>query len=105
MRNGNFRGFEKGRYMYSNPHQSGLLLYEYILGFIFGSKNYLALQVVNILALLGAFYCIYKITRILFKEKKISLLNLFSGSEFLNFHIALKLLLFVIQKYKDKKKL
>lgn len=72
MRSGNFRGFEKGRYMYSNPHQSGLLLYEYILGFIFGSKNYLALQVVNILALLGAFYCIYKITRILFKEKKTS---------------------------------
>ena len=72
MRTGNFSGFEKGMYMFSNPHQSGLLLYEYILGFIFKGKNYLALQVVNIFALLCAFYCIYKITRILFKEKKTS---------------------------------
>lgn len=72
MRDGNFKSFEKKGYMYSNPHQSGLLLYEYILGFVFKSKNYLALQVMNILALLGAFYCIYKITRMLFRDKKTS---------------------------------
>ena len=56
MREGVFKGFEIGGYAFSNPHQAGLLLYEYILGFIFKSKNYLGLQLINVVALLVTYF-------------------------------------------------
>ena len=72
MRQGNFKGFNLGKYAYSNPHQYGLILYEFIFGFIFGSRNYLGLQLINVVALLVAFFCIYKITRKMFENKQTS---------------------------------
>ena len=77
MKQGVFKGFDIGNYAYSNPHQYGLILYEYIFGFIFGSKNYLGLQLINIVALLVSFFCIYKITRLLFKNKETSVITIF----------------------------
>lgn len=77
MRNGIFKGFDIGRYAYSNPHQYGLILYEFIFGFMFGSKNYLGLQLINVVALLVAFFCIYKITRKMFKDKTTSVGTIF----------------------------
>ncbi len=77
MREGIFNAFEIGGYAFSNPHQAGLLLYEYILGFIFKSKNYLGLQLINLVALLVIYFSIYKITRIMFKDKKTSISTIF----------------------------
>lgn len=76
MRLGSFIGLQRGRYLFLHPHQSGLILYEYIVGFIFGDDDYLILQIINMLALLVAFFCIYKITRIMFKNKKVSILTI-----------------------------
>lgn len=76
MRKGIFDGFNQGKYAASNPHQYGLILYEYIFGFIFGSKNYLGLQLINVVALLVSFFCIYKITRKMFKNKETSIITI-----------------------------
>ncbi len=76
MRKGNFESFERGKYAFVNPHQSGLILYEYFLGFIFQDKNYIALQLINVIALLVSFICIYKITKIIFKNNNTSVLSI-----------------------------
>lgn len=74
MRNGIFTGFDKGKYAFICSNQLGLILYEFILGLIFKSKNYIALQLINIIALLVVFFCIYKITRMMFKDKNTSII-------------------------------
>lgn len=76
MRNRDFKSFEQGKYAFVNPHQSGLILYEYFLGFIFQDKNYIALQLINVIALLVSFICIYKITKIIFKNNNTSVLSI-----------------------------
>lgn len=76
MRKGVWEAFEQGKYAAANPHQYGLILYEYVLGFIFGSKNYIAIQLLNLGALLLSFFCIYKITRKMFKNRETSVVTI-----------------------------
>lgn len=59
-------------YMYKNPHQLGILMYLYILVKMFGANAYIVAQVLNVIAVLIAFFCIYKIVSIIFKNKEIS---------------------------------
>lgn len=72
MRKGIWEEFEPGRYAASNPHQYGFILYEYLLNFIFGSKDYIVMQFINLGALLVSFFCIYKITRKMFRNRETS---------------------------------
>ena len=76
MKKGIFDSFEIGKYMVANPHQLGLLLYEYIFSFIFGVKNYLGLQLINVVALFITYFSIYKLTTYMFKDKKTSICTL-----------------------------
>lgn len=71
--NGKTEAFEKYNYVGIYPHQTSLILFEIIPQIIFGEYNYLALQFFNIIAILIAIFAIYKITRIIFKNKQTSI--------------------------------
>lgn len=47
-RQGDFSSFEEGAYLFCYPFQSGIVLYFYLLSFLFGEGNYVALQLVNV---------------------------------------------------------
>lgn len=70
---GKTTSFEASKYAGSNPHQIGLILFETMTGFIFRGYNFLGLQFLNIFAILLSIFAIYKITRILFKNKETSI--------------------------------
>lgn len=72
MRENNFSCLKKGGYLYIHPHQYGLTLYFYFISFIFNEKTFLAVQFINILALLVAFYAIYKTMEQFHGSKEIS---------------------------------
>lgn len=72
IKDGNFIDFEQDEYLYKNPHQLGMTLYLYILVCIFNQNAYLAAQVINIFAILIAFYSIYKIILMLYEDKNIA---------------------------------
>lgn len=65
--------FEANKYAGSNPHQIGLILFETMTGFIFRGYNFLGLQFLNIFAILLSIFAMYKITRILFKNRLTSI--------------------------------
>ena len=72
-------GFEEGKYGFCNPHQIGLILFETMTSFVFGIKyNFLGIQLLNILAILVSFFAIYKITKILFRNRETSIYTIFA---------------------------
>lgn len=50
-RQGDFSAFEEGGYLFRYPFQVGIILYFYLLSFLFGAGNYVAVQVVNVFCL------------------------------------------------------
>ena len=76
MKNGDFSTFKTGGYLYKNPHQLGLLLYFYLFELIFNNNAYIALQFMNILAILVAYYSIFKIVEYMYKNKNVSKLTI-----------------------------
>ena len=71
--NGNTSSFNAEEYAGSNPHQIWLILIETLTGLVFKKYNFLILQFLNILAVLVSIFAIYKITRIIFKNRKTSI--------------------------------
>lgn len=62
MRFGDFIDFEKGGYVSMNHQQFGIVIMEYLLSYLFGTENYLALQLLNIP---GVILCYVMMERIL----------------------------------------
>lgn len=50
-RQGDFSAFEEGGYLFRYPFQSGIILFFYLLSYLFGAGNYVALQLVNVVCL------------------------------------------------------
>ena len=71
--NGKTDAFENKNYVGAYPHQTPLIFFEAITNMIFGDYNFLWLQFLNILAILVSIFAIYKITRILFKNRQTSI--------------------------------
>ena len=67
MHHGNFSTMNKGHYTYRYPHQIGFLIYEYILGFI--SHDAKLLFGINLAAIFGINYFVYKITKEIFDDQ------------------------------------
>lgn len=79
LKHGITTGFEEGKYGFCNPHQIGLILFETMTSFVFGIKyNFLGIQLLNVLAILVSFFAIYKITKILFKNRETSIYTIFA---------------------------
>lgn len=72
IENKDFSSMEEGGYLYKNPHQLGLVIYFNFFVKVFkNSTNVnIAIQIANIFALLIAFICIYKITKITLNTKR-----------------------------------
>lgn len=58
---GDYTALSPGEYVFSNPHQIGIVLYFQILSFLFGELNYIAFGLVNSLWIALTYYCIIKI--------------------------------------------
>ena len=69
MGKGDFSDFYPGGYMDTNPHQKGILLYVYLFYLIFGSRAFLAFQVVNVLWMVLSIWVLGKIAKVLWEEK------------------------------------
>lgn len=71
MRNGVYRAWQPGGYMFLYPFQNGILLMIYAISCIFTDNTYLAVQFVNIpfciLGIIASSMCVYK----LFKSKNL----------------------------------
>lgn len=117
MKNGDFSTFKTGGYLYKNPHQLGLLLYFYLFELIFNNNAYIALQFMNILAILVAYYSIFKIVEYMYKNKNVSKLTIvglflfvpismyitFIYGNLLGFALSMLALLFEFKYLEDKK--
>lgn len=55
-RSGDFSSFAEDGYLFRYPFQAGIVLFYYLLSFPFGVENYVALQLVNALALAVIYY-------------------------------------------------
>ncbi len=71
LRNNNTIDFNKGNYLDRNPTQIGIVMFLYAFSFIFGNGNYIALQFLNIPAILLTIYFIYKTSKLMFKQNNI----------------------------------
>lgn len=67
IHHGKFTTMDMGHYMYRYPHQIGFLIYEYILGFI--SYDAKLLFGMNLAAIFGINFFIYKITKEIFNDQ------------------------------------
>lgn len=72
MTEGNFESFTEKGYMGQNPQQGGMLLLEYVVALISKQHVIILMQILNLVGLLVAFFSMYKITDLLFREKTIS---------------------------------
>lgn len=68
--NGDMTPFDKGNYIHIYPNQSGIILFFNICVLVLGNYNYIAIQILNVLAILISYYFIYKSYEILFYSKK-----------------------------------
>lgn len=74
---GNYERLTYGKYLYYYPFQLGLTAWEVLILSFFGSGNYQALQVCNVLAVLLCVYAGFRITRMLYQSRKASAFYLF----------------------------
>lgn len=117
MKNGDFSTFKTGGYLYKNPHQLGLLLYFYLFELIFNNNAYIALQIMNILAILVAYYSVFRIVEYMYKNKNVSKLTIvglflfipismyitFIYGNLLGFALSMLALLFEFKYLEDEK--
>ena len=68
---GNYRAFEQGEYLYSYSFQIGLTALLEIIYRIFGAPNYLAFQILNVIAIMVFLWMLSKITEELFEDERI----------------------------------
>ena len=59
-------------YLYKYPHQIGLVTFERILLFIFGSNNIKALFIVNLILCICDNFLLFKITKVLFNDSNVN---------------------------------
>lgn len=71
MKEQDFSAFQKGGYVYIYPNQIGIILLYYLLSFIIGDYNYIALQLINIAALALSYYYLAMLSTLLFVEKRL----------------------------------
>ncbi|MDD6810297.1 MAG: hypothetical protein PUD93_00265 [Lachnospiraceae bacterium] len=67
-RENDFSGFAEGGYLFRYPYQAGIVLFYYFLSFLFGVDNFIALQLVNVAALLCVYYLLAKLAGYYWKE-------------------------------------
>ena len=77
MLEGDFSSFLQGEYMDCYPHQSGFLLLIYYMMQLFGKKEFLVMQFLNLFAVIILFYFSYKIVALIWSKKS----NLFLALE------------------------
>lgn len=75
---GDFSAFEQSvdgeeGYLFKYPFQSGIVLFYYLLMGLFGTENFVAMQFVNLLLLMGSYVLLIKIMGRFWKEDKASL--------------------------------
>lgn len=78
---GDYTAFQKGNYLYRNPHQLGLVTFECLLALF--SPNPQWNMVVNFLLVLGINYTTFRISQELFQNRAISLLTMLCSFAFL----------------------
>lgn len=71
LRNNDKIDFQKGNYLDRNPTQIGVVMFLYAFSFVFGKNNYIAMQFLNIPAILIIIYVIYKISKSIFKQNNV----------------------------------
>lgn len=67
-RENDFSGYAEGGYLFRYPYQAGIVLFYYFLSFLFGVDNFIALQLVNVAALLCVYYLLAKLAGYYWKE-------------------------------------
>lgn len=75
---GDTSSFDTKGYAGANPHQIPLIFFEAITGIVLGKYNFLGLQFLNIFAILVSVFAMYKITRIMFKNRQTSIGTIFA---------------------------
>lgn len=66
----NFSAFAEGGYLFRYPYQSGIVLFYYLLSFLFGIDNFIALQLINVAALILVYYFLAKLAGAYWKEDR-----------------------------------
>ncbi len=90
---GNYDGFLSGGYLYSFTNQIGLLSYFQIFVMFAGENAYLAMQVVNVLWIMLAYFCLYRITQTVFRKKAVNNITI------LLMLLCFQILLFAVYAY------
>lgn len=68
---GNYRAFEQGEYLYHYSFQIGMVAFLEMIYRIFGIENYLAFQILNVVAIVAFLWMLSKITGELFEDERI----------------------------------
>ena len=58
MRMGNYGFAADMGYLSRNPHQAGLVLVSYLLTFVLGKQNYIAIEILNVLMIMYSYECL-----------------------------------------------
>lgn len=82
-RNGNFNDFAKGEYLNIYPNQAGPIIIIYFLGLIFGTRNFIAFQIINALFIVLLYDSFVKIMELERVKKTTILILLIMGCLFL----------------------
>ncbi len=69
---GDYQAFREGGYFYAYPHQLGLALYFQPFLLAAGQNAWLWIQAANVLWLLLGFYCLQRITALLFGKREVT---------------------------------
>ncbi len=65
-----FSSFVEVGYLFRYPYQSGIVLFYYLLSFLFGTNNFIVLQLVNVPALIFIYYYVAKLAEDYWKDDK-----------------------------------
>lgn len=71
FRNGDFSAMDKGGYLDKYPFQSRLVMVFYLLSFIFGKGNFVAIQLLNVIPFLFSAFFLGRIAKIIFKNDEV----------------------------------
>ncbi|MCM1268183.1 MAG: hypothetical protein NC302_09795 [Bacteroidales bacterium] len=69
-RNRNFSSMAEGGYLFRSPHQTGIVLFYYLLSFLFGRNNYVGIQFLNVAALVLAYFFLAKTAGLCWKDDR-----------------------------------
>lgn len=65
-----FSDLEEGGYLFICPHQMGIVIYFQILSVLFGSLNYIAFELINVIWIVFAYYILVKLAKILWEQQQ-----------------------------------